>query len=117
MGNCGCNEPKTNCEPKVCGCKMQLSTLCVVNDTEQEFPCLGIKKGDRLSEVLKKLEGLCTYINDLVIPDGLNIDGTSLQLMYEDIVIDEVDISDLIKNYFESNCGFYYSSSQGMGCL
>lgn len=43
------------CEPKTCGCPFELDTNCVVH-SGATLPYLDIRKGDRLEEILKKID-------------------------------------------------------------
>jgi len=58
--SCGCPETKPDpcCEPVVCGCKIKLSTKCVINDLK-DYECLGYQKGDSLDKLIDILEEKC----------------------------------------------------------
>ena len=76
---CNCKNNSNNCNScptETCGCKMNLSALCVVYQGGN-LDTLGITEGDRLEIILGDIDNYLSYLNDLIISGfiGINVGG------------------------------------------
>lgn len=77
MGRCNCNSGSCNrCSTEPCGCKMNLSALCVVYQGSN-LDTLGVVAGDRLEIILGDIDEYLAHLHSLIMDGfiGINVGG------------------------------------------